>query len=164
MTNTKKRLPFKVEHSPASEAITHVELWYDRKSRNWIAQAKNADDFQQGNAEVWYTKEQTLECARLMWPGVKIVHTDPTGERVLHTYAAAATARVGADAYDRETGKRWCVTAVAPGFVTLTSYASGAQCTVAPADFGRDFNGSAVEADEPSDEVPEWKRERAQCG
>ena len=46
---------------------------------------------------------------------------------------------VGAQAYERANGKRWCVTAVAPGYITLVSYASGVSVTYAPAEFRQDF-------------------------
>lgn len=36
-----------------------VDIWYDRQSRNWIAQLKNNKGYQVGEAQIGYRKEDT---------------------------------------------------------------------------------------------------------
>lgn len=62
--------------------------------------------------------------------------------KALRADLTAARAKVGANAYQRDTGKRWCVTSVAPTWVTITSYASGVQFTLSREDFLADFTAS----------------------
>lgn len=38
-----------------------ADRWYDKRSRNWIVQAKDADDNQVGEAVYVYTKREAID-------------------------------------------------------------------------------------------------------
>lgn len=59
--------------------IRFVELWYDRRSRNWVAQARNVEGYE---VESQYSGTLLDALAGAKAYGVPVVRTNPFGDRM----------------------------------------------------------------------------------
>lgn len=76
----------------SNQIVTRIEQWWDRSSRNWVVQAKDAEGHQVGAASFCGTKDwadsdaHAMACdAVLDGPisEVRVVHTTPDGGRII---------------------------------------------------------------------------------